>query len=246
MLNNDLSIEYKDKNVEIAIRGLNNLSFGERESKVIINFINSLKGCNEDIEIKDYNITKDANTKSKNDDRPMIRERLPNQIDMSELEIKKAVTEEPMIRCSCCGQASKAIVHISATEYYLLRKVKKGNKKTFETVMSLDSLDAVNKIIKPGKSSILDYHNDIMKIKQDKKLKNTDLNVSSETIIQCPVCGTKASFKTWTEAFKHPIEFGFETDLLCDVCGKEAVSTIDKDKNEIIKCEYCGHIEQVV
>lgn len=238
-----MDIEYKDKDVEISIRNINKNNVGNEEFENVIKIINLLKDFKAPIKevLKPIIEQKtQGKTKDKEEDRPVVRDRLPNQIDLSELEIKKAVTTEPMIRCPHCGQASKAIVHISATENYLLRKTNKNGKDTFETIAQLDSIEAIDNICKPENANILDYHSDIAKIKVPAKLKNTDLNVSNETILQCPVCRDKNKFSDWVNAFKNPLDFGFETDCLCDVCGHEAVAAIDKDKNKVIRCEDCG------
>lgn len=239
-----MDIKYKSKNVELSINNINNESVSNNEE--LVKLIELLKGFEKDfLSSSDSNdVVKNISTeKSKvtvSTERPVIRDRLPNQIDLSELEIKKAVTTEPMIRCPQCGQASKTIARISDTENYLLRKVNKKGKDTFETVMQLEDEDAIDKICKPEQADIMDYHNDIIKIKVPAKLRNTDLNVSNDTTLQCPICRGENKFSDWVEAYKHPLDFGFETECLCDVCGHEAVESIDKDKNKVIKCEDCG------
>ena len=247
-----MDIKYKDKDVEIFIKNANkNAILTNDELDSVVKIINILKGFKEPMRQYVAEATKSAlpnpeKTKEIADERPVIRDRIPNQVDLSEYEIKKAVTEEPMIRCPNCGQASKAIVRINDTENYLLRKVTKNNKKTFETVMTLENEEAIINILKPKDANIIDYHNDIMKIKQNKKLKDTDLNVSNETKLQCPCCHKINTFSKWVDAFKDPLLFGFETENLCEVCGKEAVKAIDANKNEIIQCEHCGYKEPVV
>lgn len=245
-----MDIKYKNKDVEISIKNVNNNAIlTSEELNSIVKIINLLKDIKTPMEELLPTMTpKPAKEQSltTNDDRPVIRDRIPNQVDLSEYEIKQAVTQEPMIRCPNCGQSSKAIVCISYTENYLLRKVTKNNKKTFETVMLLEDEDAINNILKPKNATAIDYHNDIMKIKQSKKLKDTDLNVSNETKLQCPCCHSVNKFSKWVDAFKDPLSFGFETENLCEVCGKEAVKTIDENKKEIIQCEYCGYKDTIV
>ena len=247
-----MDIKYKDKDVEISIKNVNkNAILTNDELESVVKIINLFKDFKTPMkELLSTTVQKPAEERqssvANNDDRPVIRDRIPNQVDLSEYEIKQAVTQEPMIRCPECGQSSKAIVRINDTENYLLRKVTKNNKKTFETVMALESEEAITNMLKPEDANIMDYHNDIMKIKQNKKLKGTDLNVSNETKIQCPCCHKINPFSKWVDAFKDPLLFGFETENLCEVCGKEAVKAIDENKNEIIQCEYCGYKDPVV
>lgn len=237
-----MNIEYKDKDVEISIKNISG-DIDKEDYEYVIKIIELFKGFGTPLREALLPVAKqiqETETPKSLDDRPIVRDRLPNQIDLSELEIKKAVTTEPMIRCPQCGQASKVIARISDTENYLLRKTNKNGKDTFETVMQLESEDAIDKICKPEQADIMDYHNDIVKIRVSAKLRNTDLNVSNDTTLQCPICRGENKFSDWVEAFKNPLNFGFETECLCDVCGHEAVEAIDKDKNKIIHCEDCG------
>lgn len=238
-----MNIEYKDRDVEISIKNVSN-DIGKEDYEYVIKIIELFKGFGTPLRETLLPVAKQIQEteapKQSSDDRPVVRDRLPNQVDLSELEIKKAVTTEPMIRCPHCGQASKAIVRIDNTENFLLRKVNKNGKDTFETVMQISSEEDIDKICKPENANIMDYHNDISKIRIAGRLRNTDLNVSNETVLQCPVCREQHKFSDWVEAYKHPLDFGFETECLCDVCGHEAVASIDKDKNKVIKCEDCG------
>lgn len=250
-----MDIKYKDKDVEISIKNINkNAILTGEELESVVKIIQLFKTNQNSIKTSFDNIIKDAIPKEEpkkmqasNNDRPVIRDRLPNQVDLSELEIKRAVTEEPMIRCPVCGQSSTAIVVIKDDEeYYLLRKINKNGKDTFETVLKCDNYEDVMKLYKPSDASELDYYEDVTKIKIAKNLRNTDLNVSNDTKLICPLCLDNSVFSKWVEAFKHPLDFGFETEMLCDVCGEEAVETIDKDKNKVIQCEHCGFKKQTL
>jgi DNA-directed RNA polymerase subunit RPC12/RpoP len=242
-----MDIKYKDKDMEISIKNINkNAILTGEELDSVMKIIKLFKDSQESVKASFNDIIKSATEEKPKkmkaiNDRPDVRDRLPNQVDLSELEIKKAVTEEPMIRCPICGQSSTAIVCINEdNEYYLLRKVNKKGKDTFETTIKCDSLDDVTKLYKPIDASPMDYYDDITKIKISKTLRDTDMNVSNDTKIICPVCTNQNPFSKWVDAFKHPLDFGFETEMLCDICGEEAVETIDKDKNKIIQCEHCG------
>ena len=250
-----MDIKYKDKDVEISIKNINkNAILTGEELESVVKIIQLFKSNQNSIKTSFDNIIKDAIPKEEpkkmqasSNDRPVVRDRLPNQVDLSELEIKRAVTEEPMIRCPGCGQSSTVIVVIKDDEeYYLLRKINKNGKDTFETVLKCDNYEDVMKLYKPSDASALDYYEDVTKIKIAKNLRNTDLNVSNDTRLICPLCLDNSVFSKWVEAFKHPLDFGFETEMLCDVCGEEAVETIDKDKNKVIQCEHCGFKKQTL
>lgn len=238
-----MDIKYKDDKVEISIKNINkNSILVDSELNSVVKIIEILRDFNGEIKTGLTNIIKEQkkeNKESLKDSKPVVRDRLPNQVDLSELDIKKAMTTEPMIRCPSCGQSSKAIIHIEKDKNYFIRKIKKGNKETFETFLALDE-EETKKIKRPIPSRIIDYHDDIMKIKAQKDLVNTDINVKADTMVLCPVCACLNDFSNWVDAYEHPLEHGFETENLCEICGAEAVETIDKNKKKVIKCESCG------
>lgn len=194
---------------------------------------------------KVINFSKDIKTQVK--DRPVIRDRLPNTVDLSELEIKKAVTEEPMIRCPNCGQSSTVIVIVSDTVAYLMRKETVDNKETFKIVTELEPTEEniENASLKYSVAPMV-YYKDIQSIKRKKKYDGLDIAVDNNTDIYCPMCREKHKFSNWLEAYRSPLELGFETELLCDVCGGEAVQTIDSKRNKILRCESCGFTKIVL
>lgn len=248
-----MDIKYKDDKVEISIKNINkNSILVDSELNSVVKIIEILRDFNGEIRTGLTNIIKDTKQEEKeiktkdvkDNERPVVRERIPNKVDLSDYEIKSAVTTEPMIRCPCCGQSSKAIVHID-NEFYYLRKSKNKNKETFDTIMVMQSEEEVNNIIKPEDSDILDYHHDIMDIKIPSKLKNTDLNVDNNTELLCPICNETKKFNEWVDAYNNPLDY-FETDMLCDICGGEAVEKINKDKTKVIICECCGYEKPVI
>ncbi len=182
----------------------------------------------------------------KMNDRNLVKDRLPNTIDLSEVDIKKAVTNEPKIRCPKCGQTDKAIVRIKPDESYFMRKDKSGDKEEYIPIAILDSDEAINNICKPEKSDMKDYNDDIYKIRIPKSLKNANINVAQDTAITCPICKYTSLFQAWNEAYNNPLEYGFETELLCDMCGNEAVDKVTKDNKHVIHCESCGYEKDVL
>lgn len=240
-----MDIEYKGK-VELSIKNVD-----IRDLDSITKIVELFKSFDKTTIVSKQDNTLQKNTKEEKEsdksivrDRMLVKDRIPNQIDLSELEIKKAVTKEPMIRCPHCGQSSVVFAKIE-NDNYLLRKENKNNKDTYKIVVSLDD-EAVKGLYKPAQADIRDYHNDMMKIRVSSKFKDKDLNVNNDTDLTCPVCATTHKFKEWVDAFKDPLWFGFETELLCDVCGGEAVERIDENKNKFVKCEHCGYEKKIV
>ena len=236
-----MDIQYKNNSIEFSFA---NVSNGELNK--VINIINMfLNNTNNDISAEDIiNIPIESVPIKKTDDRPAIRDRLPNEIDLSELKISKIGTEHSMIRCPKCGQSSFAIVVIKMDEsYYVARRMNKENKEEFSVILKLNDVKEIKEICKPKNANIIDYFNDISKIHMKD---NVDLNVNSDTLIRCPICMHEDSFQHWSDAFKYPLEFSFETETLCDLCGHEAVEVIRKDGAKEIQCEDCGFKKIVV
>ena len=241
-----MDIRFRNEKVEIIFNNIDKDTIHNKEEMDCIMKIIELFKSFDSTEIKTIINDNDVKSKVKKEieDRPIIRDRIPNTIDMSELEIKKAVTEEPMIRCPHCGQSSVVIVDISNTERYMLRKTIKNGKETFETILLMEDDNQLNNMIRKDDVDKLDYYNDIVKIKPFKNVKDSDINVDNDTDLICPMCNQKFKFKSWVDAFKDPLSFGFESESPCDVCGGETVEAIDKDKNITIKCEKCGFIKK--
>lgn len=245
-----MDIKYKNKEMEISIKGVNKNAFlNEQELNGIVRIIELFKNNTETItssfaktieEIKSSDSVNNEKIININDERPIIRNRIPNEVDLTELEIKKATTETPMIRCPGCGQSSKTIVNIDDEAYYL-RKDYVNGKEEFVIIANMLNDKEIDGICKKPDADIMDYHNDIAKIKIPKKYKNHDLNVNNNTLLECPICREKHKFLKWVDVFKHPVDYGFESDMLCDVCGHEAVTILKKDNLSEVKCEKCGY-----
>ena len=242
-----MNIRYKDNNVDLSIEDIDGRSIANvgKILDLLKNFSNK-----DDLKIpttKKQDVSEKSKLNKVVEDRPAIRERIPNEIDVSELNITKADTEQSMIRCPKCGQSSKAIVELNdGDSYYLRRQYSKSKKEEFSAITKLSGLQEIFNMCKPDDANIIDYHNDIMKIKIPSNLKDVDLCVDSNTIIRCPICKDQKNFSDWSKAFKYPLKYGFESDILCDVCGGEAVEIITKDGNKEIKCEHCKYSKSIV
>lgn len=165
----------------------------------------------------------------------IIRPRIPNNIvDIKDLTIEKAVTEEALVRCPKCGQAHCLAVP-SGNHIYLMRRDFKDNE--FGIIAELDSLnseDFINVCCKPDTDRQA-YYNDLQNMSF---LYDTDFAVNNDTEIFCPVCCQSDTFFNWKDAYENPLNY-FETEQLCDACGGEKIDRFIKKKH-IYQCDKCG------
>ena len=171
---------------------------------------------------------------------PLIRPRIPNNVvDINELTIEKAVTENALVRCPSCGQAHCLAVPSSDNHIYLMRRDFKNNEfGIISEVDSLNSKDFINMCCKP-ETNRKAYYEDLQSVNF---FHDTDFAVDNNTEIFCPVCCQSSIFSTWKDAFENPLAY-FETEHLCDVCGGEK---LDKwiNKKHIYECDNCHHITE--
>lgn len=173
-------------------------------------------------------------------ERPAFRDRLPNNVvDVKELTITQAVTENALVRCPECGQAH-AIVVKSGNTMHLMRKDYVKNE--FITISHIDASDAsaLAGVCCKEDTDRLDYFIDLQGFNE---LESEDFAVNNETEILCPVCNKSNTFIHWKEAFDMPLS-RFETEHLCDACGGEVVEKLVKGK-ACTHCEKCG-LEQTI
>ena len=169
-----------------------------------------------------------------------IRERIPNNVvDVKELDIKQAVTENALVRCPHCGQAHVLAVN-SGNCIYMMRRFysQTGADDEFRIIAEFDSANTkglFNMSCKP-ETDRKAYFEDIQKIKMTD---DKDFAVTNETEVFCPVCCQSESFFNWKNAYENPLEY-FETEHLCDVCGGETITKMVKEQ-KVNKCEKCGH-----
>lgn len=165
----------------------------------------------------------------------IIRPRIPNNVvDINELTIEKAVTENALVRCPNCGQAHCLAVP-SGNHIYLMRRDFKDNE--FGIIAELDSLnseDFINVCCKPDTDRKA-YYQDLQNMSF---LYNTDFAVNNDTEIFCPVCCQSDTFFNWKDAYENPLNY-FETEQLCDACGGEKIDRFIKKKH-IYQCDKCG------
>lgn len=168
-------------------------------------------------------------------DAMVIRPRIPNNVvDINDLSIEKAVTENALVRCPKCGQAHCLAVP-SGNHIYLMRRDFKDNE--FGIIAEFDSLsseDFVNVCCKP-ETDRQAYYQDLQNMKFSY---NTDFVVNNDTEIFCPVCCTSHAFNLWKDAFENPLNY-FETERLCDACGGEKLEKFIK-KKRVYQCDKCG------
>lgn len=168
-------------------------------------------------------------------DNMVIRPRIPNNVvDIKDLTIKKAVTENALVRCPVCGQAHCLAVP-SGNHIYLMRRDFK--KDEFGIIAEFDSLngeDFVNVCCKP-ETDRKAYYQDLQNMSF---IYNKDFTVDNDTELFCPVCCKSSKFTLWKEVFENPLMY-FETEHLCDACGGEKLEKLIK-KKKVYECDYCG------
>lgn len=168
-------------------------------------------------------------------DRDVIRPRIPNNVvDINDLTIEKAVTENALVRCPYCGQAHCLVVP-SDNGVYLMRR--DFNDNEFGIVAEFDTLEArdfVNMCCKP-ETNRKAYYEDLQTMNF---FYDTDFAVDNNTEIFCPVCCHSNTFSSWKDAFENPLEY-FETEHLCDACGGEKLEKLIK-KQKVYECDKCG------
>lgn len=176
-------------------------------------------------------------------ERPIIRKRLPNnEVNLDELDFKRAVTESALIRCPNCGQAHAAIIKVG-NDWFLMRK--NLEKDTFDVVAKYDdnvseNLDKYCCKENADSKDKLAFFKDVQKMKIDNKYKDTDMVVDNDTDVLCPVCRYNGNFSEWKDAFQNPLKF-FETENPCFVCGGEVTMLAEKNGSSTSKCESCGY-----
>ena len=170
-------------------------------------------------------------------ERPAIRSRIPNNIvNIEDLSLTQAVTENALVRCPHCGQAHAIIVNDN-TGIYLMRKDYQKNEFVVIAEYGIDDDSFTDACCKDDTDKQI-YFKDLQK--QPELSDITQFNVTNETELFCPVCRNSNNFKQWKDAYENPLNF-FETDQLCDACGGEKLPKVIKNKT-VYCCDKCGLI----
>lgn len=168
-------------------------------------------------------------------ERALIRPRIPNNVvDVKELSIEKAVTENALVRCPKCGQAHCLAVPSNGRVYMMRRNYLQNEFGIIADFSSLDSTELLNACCKEDTDRQA-YFNDLQSIpfRED-----VDFAVDNNTEVFCPVCCVSSTFNLWKDAFENPLDY-FETEHLCDACGGEKLEKLVK-KHKIYQCDKCG------
>lgn len=166
----------------------------------------------------------------------LIRQRIPNNIvDIKDLSIEKAVTEEALVRCPHCGQAHCLAISSGDNKVYVMAR--NFDKNEFNTIAEFDSLtsEGLAKMCCKEDTDRQAYFNDLQSIRI---IDYSDFMANNETEVFCPVCCKSDSFLEWKNAFENPLQY-FETEHLCDACGGEKIEKLIK-KRKVYQCESCG------
>ena len=186
--------------------------------------------------------------------------RLPNTsiVDVSTIDLKKAIAQETLIRCPFCGQSHCTIIGTHQNVRVLLKKKHNGKNsyypaatpaatgnKTINDVFSEFTIAGLirNKRIKEEHlhKQRLEFYN----LMSNVNVTDEDFNADADTRLLCPVCGKESTLSVWVDAYVNPLKY-FETGSLCEACGGELVDCIENDSVHgevtVAKCEVCGHV----
>ncbi len=166
-----------------------------------------------------------------------FRDRLPNNVvNVEDLTIEKAVTENSLVRCPSCGQAHCLAANSGSRIYFMARNYIDNEYKIVSEYDSLND-DLFLYACKREEDSFVDYYNNIRDLGSEE---DVDLVVDNDSEIFCPVCHESNSFEKWKIAYDKPLSF-FETENLCDACGGEKIQTLSEEQGvEMEVCENCG------
>lgn len=215
----------------------------ETLSQAAVNAVNELKSKSGNvsnvIEIpkqKTSNIVP-INTKTDSEREP-FRDRIPNEIDISDLKITKAKTKKTLMRCPTCGQGHCGVVMDGEALFFMRRK--KGSD-VFDTVMQCDGgkEEFLMTVSRKEDESKEDYYNSMQ---NTDVIDDTDFVADKDTEVFCPVCYKSSKLMTWMDAYDHPEKY-FEYAYVCDVCGGEMDSVPTPEGRVVMVCEDCGHKE---
>lgn len=180
------------------------------------------------------------------EERPPFRDRLPNNVvDVEKLDIKKAVTENALVRCPKCGQSHVLVVD-TGNAAYMMRKFYSatGNNDEFRIVAEFDSVESseLNKMSCMPETDRKLYFEDIQTLPM---IDDKDFVVDNKTQIYCPVCGWEYDFFDWKNAYENPLSY-FEHDKICDACGGEKLEKLTQADSDgathktVYQCDSCG------
>ena len=168
-------------------------------------------------------------------ERPAFRDRLPNNIvDIKDLTVKQAVTENALVRCPECGQAHAIIVK-SGSAMFLMRKDYDKNEFVVISEFDADQQETLLGVCCNERTNRAAYFTDLQAFNE---MPGRDFTVNNETELFCPVCQKSNAFISWKETYDNPLS-RFETEHLCDACGGEVVEKVVKGST-YTHCEYCG------
>lgn len=170
-------------------------------------------------------------------ERPAIRNRIPNNVvNIEDLSLKQAVTENALVRCPHCGQAHALIVHDN-TGLYLMRKDYAKNEFIVIAEYTNNDESFMNACCKEDTDRKA-YFEDLQGFPELSDI--TQFNVTNDSELFCPVCHESNSFSDWKDAYENPLNF-FETEQLCDACGGEKLPKLIR-KKKVYCCDKCGLI----
>ena len=238
-----MKIEVEKNNIKLILKTESNIS-KEKANEVVGIFCNIIDSFSASTDnnvkpILDYTKKQEQIIeKPKIIERPMVRNRLPNNaVDIADLTIKQAIKEKALVRCPKCGQAHCLAVSSGSRIYMIERQFSSNEFDIIAEFNSFEDLEFINMCCKEDTDKRL-YFQDLQSLKP---LADKDFVISNDIEIFCPVCHESSSFEEWKDAFENPLKY-FETEYLCDACGGEmSVLKADDDGSIVYICNKCNH-----
>lgn len=225
-----MKIRIKTKDVSFSVDGFN----GSMQEIVDLykEISSNTTGIYEKQYVESHTEKKQYETSVITEEKSPIRDRLPNNIiDIKDLDVQKAMTENVLVRCPHCGQACAIIVK-DKYKLFLMKRDFEANE--FVIIAEAEESELPILIAKDGGAK--KYYDSIY----DKKVINSsDFAVNDDTEIFCPICHESNDFYKWKDAFSNPWKF-FEHERICNICGGELSSVIDSKNSNLMVCDKCG------
>ena len=170
-------------------------------------------------------------------ERPAFRDRLPNQVDIGELDVKQAITENAKVRCPNCGQSHVLAIMVDGNIQFMSKNGYHGDFQRIAVCRNAKELKDMSYDLE--KTNPQAYYEDIHKIGS---IADPDVAVDNDTSIFCPMCHKEENFARWKKAWDTPLEF-FEFENPCECCGGETtvIKADEQDGSVYHQCEVCGH-----
>lgn len=211
-------LKYKDTTTELEVK----TSFNKENMMIIKDFISEKQSS----PVHDINIT--SFNKKESAVKTTIKDRLPNKYEKDEDEkiIEDKPTAERNFMCPHCHQSMTIMIDNNI----ILKDIDEENRTLY---MLYEITTPIN-------------NSELLKLSSEEltaMVQCSDVNIvsSKEIMGKCINCNSINSTYDWVNAYKNKEQVtGF--DRYCEVCGSEALISVNNNDNIMYKCENteCG------